>query len=64
MVYTAHERGERVLLAASFDSSQINSSVYRQTWVKEQVSKVEALFTDGINVRAARDRNMTMQCGL
>ena len=39
-----------VLLAARFDSSQINSSVYRQTWVKEQVSNVEASFTDGINV--------------
>ena len=50
MVCTAHERGVRVLLAASFDSSQINSSVYRQTWVKEQVSKVEASFTDGVNV--------------
>ncbi len=49
MVCTAHEHGVRVLLAASFDSSQINSSVYRQTWVKEQVSKVEALFTDGVN---------------
>ena len=50
MVCTAHERGVRVLLAASFDSSQINSSVYWQTWVKEQVSKVEASFTIGINV--------------
>ena len=50
MVCTAHERKVRVLLAASFDSSKINSSVYRQTWVKEQVSNVEASFTDGINV--------------
>ena len=50
MVCTAHERKVRVLLAASFDPSQINSSVYRQTWVKEQVSNVEVSFTDGINV--------------
>ena len=50
MVCTAHEHKVRVLLAADFDSSQINSSSYRQTWVKEQVDKVTSTFTDGVNV--------------
>ena len=50
MVCAAHERNIRVLLAASFDSSQISSSSYRQSWVKEQVDKVASSFTDGLNV--------------
>jgi di-N-acetylchitobiase len=46
----AHSRQVRLVWAADYDVKQLDNATARTEWVRTQVDKVKATFTDGINI--------------
>jgi hypothetical protein len=46
----AHSRQVRLAWAADYDVKQLGNATARTEWVRTQVDKVKATFTDGIDI--------------